>query len=307
MLEQKLRDRIAAVGPIRFDEFMRAALYDPEFGYYRRPPRDPFGKHGDFFTATQIQPLFGLLVAEFIRPLLDDLPTDERHVFDLGAGRAEMAPAFGQWRYHAIDFGREELPASFSGMVFANEFFDALPVRVGERNELLVARDGDRFTWSAGNEPLAPDWADRYWPQPRGRFEYPEQAMQWIARIAKSLVRGWVVIVDYAVTTRETLRFPEGTLMSYRRHVAGVDVLSSPGERDITSHVHFDALADAAQAAGLAVERRLSLGELLIEALERLPAAVEHREQLKTLLYGMGESFRVLVLKRKKAPVSRGL
>ena len=51
---------------------MEVALYHPEHGYYRRP-RDPFGKHGDFFTAEQLQPVFGILIAARIRQLFREM------------------------------------------------------------------------------------------------------------------------------------------------------------------------------------------------------------------------------------------
>ena len=53
-----LAREIRASGPVPFRRFMEVALYHPEHGYYRRP-RDPFGKRGDFFTAEQVQPVFG--------------------------------------------------------------------------------------------------------------------------------------------------------------------------------------------------------------------------------------------------------
>jgi SAM-dependent MidA family methyltransferase len=63
-----LAREIRAAGPVPFRRFMEVALYHPEHGYYRGP-RDPFGKEGDFFTAEQIQPVFGILVAARIRQL----------------------------------------------------------------------------------------------------------------------------------------------------------------------------------------------------------------------------------------------
>src|SRR2546425_5449274 len=86
-------------GPIPFRRFMEVALYHPEHGYYRRP-RDPFGKHGDFFTAEQIQPVFGNLMASFIGQLYRQMgePRDFA-IVELRAGRCEMAGAFAEWRY----------------------------------------------------------------------------------------------------------------------------------------------------------------------------------------------------------------
>src|SRR5437773_11385535 len=89
-----LHDQIGRNGPIPFRQFMEAALYYPEYGYYRRPGRDPFGKEGDFFTAEQLQPVFGILIAARIRTLYREMgePSDFE-VVELGPGRGEMAEA----------------------------------------------------------------------------------------------------------------------------------------------------------------------------------------------------------------------
>ena len=58
-----LAAEIARSGPMPFPQFMETALYHPVHGYYRRP-RDPFGTAGDFYTAEQIQPVFGILIAD---------------------------------------------------------------------------------------------------------------------------------------------------------------------------------------------------------------------------------------------------
>src|SRR5581483_5973333 len=99
--------------PIPFRRFMEVALYHPEHGYYRHP-RDPFGKQGDFFTAEQLQPVFGILIAARIRQLHRAVgePPDFT-VVELGAGRREMAPYFAEWRYIPIDVDGGALPASF--------------------------------------------------------------------------------------------------------------------------------------------------------------------------------------------------
>ena len=99
--------------------------------------------------------------------------------------------------------------------------------------------------------------------------------------------------------------------MSYRRHTAREDVLEEPGERDITAHVNFTALEAAGEAAGLERRaskhwrRRCSRRASRISSPAALAAAGEReqlrrRMQLKTLLFGMGETFRVL-LQRKTA------
>ena len=289
---------ITREGPIPFRRFMETALYHPDYGYYRSR-RDPFGKHGDFYTAEQIQPVFGILIGAMVRELLAG--TGSRTVIELGAGREEMAPAFDGLEYIAVDIDRGVLPERFSGVVFANEFFDALPVDVyrrrgGEFVEQRVGFSGGRFHWVTGG-------ADG------DVVERSPAAIDWSGRIAGAMERGHVLAIDYGYTERELMRFPQGTLMSYRRHTALEDVLAEPGLRDITAHVDFTALEQAARAAGFGTVRFETLAQTLMRIGERdqfaaALAGVDEREclrrrqQLKTLLFGMGETFRVLLLAR---------
>ena len=98
-----LSQTIARDGPITFHRFMQVALYDPRFGYYRRR-RDPFGRGGDYYTAEQLQPVFGDLIGQRTAQLWDELgrPADFT-VVELGAGRREMAGAFHEYRYMPVD------------------------------------------------------------------------------------------------------------------------------------------------------------------------------------------------------------
>ncbi len=317
-LADLLADEIRREGPISFRRFMEAALYHPEHGYYRGA-RDPFGKHGDFFTAEQIQPVFGILMAARIRQLFRAMGEPrEFTVVELGAGRQEMADAFSEWRYVAVDLGSGALPPRFTGVTFSNEFFDALPVEVavysgGEFREQRVGIEDGRFRWQTGGiaNAEAVEYFRRCFPPPEeGRwYEANVEATRWMARIASTLVTGYVLTIDYGFTRAEALRFPSGTLMSYRRHAAIENVLEDPGGRDITAHVNFTALEAAGEAAGLRTESFVNLAQTLLAAGEpdqfaSALAASDAREQLrrrmqlKTLLFGMGETFRVL-LQRK--------
>jgi SAM-dependent MidA family methyltransferase len=298
-------------GPIPFHRFMDVALYYPEHGYYRRP-RDPFGREGDFFTAEQLQPVFGILMAARIRSLYREMgePADFT-VVELGPGRGEMAEFVD--KLTLVPPGGD-LPERFRGVVFSNEFFDALPVhRVvwisREARESLVGwRDG-RFIWVDGDRVSGEiqEYIDRYFPplEDRSSAEVNLDAMQWMERIAHRLESGYVFTIDYGYTGAESKRFPGGTLMSYRRHAASEDVLADPGERDITAHVCFPAL----EGHGLETVRFETLASTLLSAGEADqfaaalagPDEARRRLQLKTLLFGMGETFRTL-LQKKAAP-----
>lgn len=311
-LASLLAARIAREGPIPFRDFMDAALYHPEHGYYRRP-HDPFGIHGDFFTAEQLQPVFGILVAQRIRQLASALgdPPDFT-VVELGAGRREMAQAFSPWRYCPVDIDGGEIPRGFRGVVFSNEFFDALPVRAvkyedGAFRELLVTFEGETFHWISGPavDSAAEEYLRRFYPPPQeGRCYEVPPLQPWVERIAGALDDGLVLTIDYGFTREESIRFPRGTLMGYRRHAALDDVLHAPGERDITAHVNFSALRELFEARGFATERFETLASMLLtageadqfaSALGDAGDAARRRGQLKQLLFGMGETFRVLL------------
>ena len=300
-----LASEILAGGPIAFHRFMSAALYHPEHGYYRRH-RDPFGREGDFFTAEQVQPVFGILIAQCIRQLRDELTgVNGFTVVELGAGRGEMASALSEFGYIGVDVDRGAMPESFEGVVFANEFFDALPVDVVKRTdggfiERRVGYADGKFHWADGPQldgALA-EYVARFAPQAE-IFEVNLDALDWLKRIERQLRRGFVLAIDYGYTEREAIRFPQGTLMSYRRHTAHDDVLESPGERDITAHVAFTPLMQC----GFEIVKFETMAQLLLRVGEKdqFAAAMKaNPQQLKTLLFGMGETFRALLLRAPK-------
>ncbi len=154
------------------------------------------------------------------------------------------------------------------------------------------------------------DYLRRYFPPPAedALFEVNLDALAWIDRIARSLREGFVLSIDYGYTRAESIRFLSGSLMSYRRHRAAEDVLNNPGSMDITAHVPFTALQEHGACAGLRTVRFETLAQTLLAAGEpdqfaaALSASTEEeslrrRLQLKTLLFGMGETFRTLLQK----------
>ena len=317
-LGEMLRDEIRRDGPISFARFMEMALYHPELGYYRQP-RDPFGVKGDFYTAEQLQPVFGILIAERIRRLRSAMgDVEDFTVVELGAGRGEMAAALAEFRYVPVEMGSGELSEGIRGVIFSNEFFDSLPVHVavmrkGEGRELRVGFTGERFTWvEAGH---APEEVECYRKTYLGAltdgdiFEAGLKWLEWMDRISQSLDDGYVFSIDYGYTAPELARFPAGTLMSYRRHQALDDVLKDPGEQDITAHVCFSALEKFGKTVGLQTVAFEPLARTLMEAGEAdqfagalLAESAEEEQrrrlQLKQLLFGMGETFRTLIQRK---------
>jgi SAM-dependent MidA family methyltransferase len=160
-----LRREIAATGPITFARFMDAALYDPAHGYYRTPARRP-GRGGDFITAPELHPFFGITIAHQIAELWDRLGRPDPFVvreygpgvgglaYDIIAGlhtyhpevvpvlhyrlrdvnRHRMAEAMSAMLEVGLgdivaveDPSREGEIAPITGVVLANEVADALP------------------------------------------------------------------------------------------------------------------------------------------------------------------------------------
>jgi SAM-dependent MidA family methyltransferase len=203
-------------------------------------------------------------------------------------------------------------------IVFANEFFDALPVEIlGTAGKLHISIEDNRLheIWLP---PLDEEmeFLDRYGvhPEPGERIEVPILAQDWIGEIAHAIARGFLLMIDYGYTRNEQLAGRHrGTLMAYRHHSASSDPYQAPGEQDLTAHVNFTALAAACEQAGMQVEKLLTQSQFLMGIGERNQFADAFEDcrvpqeranvalQLKHLVtpVGMGENFQALIASRK--------
>jgi SAM-dependent MidA family methyltransferase len=199
-------------------------------------------------------------------------------------------------------------------IVFANEFFDAMPVEILTRQgELRVTEKDGRFleTWVAASAASL-EYLDRYsiHPEEGERVETAAIAHNSMSQLAASIRRGFLIAIDYGYTRAEQLTGRHrGTVMTYRRHSVSANPYDAPGEQDITAHVNFTSLAAAAGERGMAVQPLLTQSQFLMgigqanqfaDAFEdcRLPQEqAKVALQLKHLVTpaGMGESFHVLV------------
>jgi len=202
-------------------------------------------------------------------------------------------------------------------LVFANEFFDALPVEIlGTEGKLHLALEHDRLH-EAWLPPSAEEleFLDRYSVHPESgeRMEVSLPAQHWIAQIAHAIQRGFLLIIDYGYTRDEQLAgHHRGTLMAYRQHSASANPYQAPGEQDLSAHVNFTALASAAAQTGMQVQNLRTQSQFLMrigeanqfaDAFEdcRLPQErAKVALQLKHLVTpaGMGESFQILAASR---------
>jgi SAM-dependent MidA family methyltransferase len=308
---------------------METVLYHPELGYYASE-RNPIGRGGDFYTSSDLDPLFGRLLARKFSEMASRF--DHFTIVELGAGTGALArdiltaqrfpylilerSAAMRMRQRATLAGFDvawidELPSRLNGCVFSNEFFDALPVhrlvrRAGVLREIYV---NESFEEVEGD--LRIDLRDVDVPIGEGHStEVNLEARQWMARIATSLERGYHLAIDYGYLRREFFARPSGTLMCYWRHQAVEDPYVRIGEQDITTHVNFSDLMDAGAAASLEtiefttqMQFLINLG--ILDDLHALAAAgtaasIERLHALKKLILpgSMGERFKILLQKK---------
>ncbi len=345
-LKRKIARLIEAAGPISVADYMSLCLLDPEHGYYTT--REPFGEKGDFITAPEVSQMFGELVAVWLYSAWKACGAPANPVLaEIGPGRGTMMadmlralerldPAFqssakvvlieasarlSKVQRNTLGQGAEnctwiadvgDLP---EGPLFitGNELFDALPVRQyvktaqGWRERMIGLDDKEQLAFVAGagslETSLLPEGADN--AREGAIVEIAPARTAMMQRIAEVLARrgGAGLFPDYGYEKPAI----GDTLQALRDHEYD-DVLAHPGEADITAHVDFHALKQAAKSHGLSA-RTMSQGDFLLglgllERAGRLGAGRSHGEQeaireAVERLAGpetMGELFRVLAV-----------
>ena len=244
---------------------------------------------GDFTTAPELSPWYGRTLAQQVSQVLQ--ASDSLQILEFGAGSGKLAfdvlselnnPNI---KYFILELSADlkarqaerlapfatqvewldALPSQFMGCVLANEVLDAMPTTVFEFNqdaelqELYVGFEAERaqFVWQP--QPASAELSHlvqaRMPALPHYRSEINRQAESWIRAMGSWLKKGAAILIDYGFPQQEYYHPPraEGTLMCHLRHHAHADPLVYPGLQDITAHVDFTAMADAAIEGGLEV------------------------------------------------------
>lgn len=352
-IEQEIRER----GPIPFSRYMELCLYEPELGYYSRNAAQfgkvgDFYTSSDVHAV--FGRLLARQVDEMWRALGSP---EELKLVELGAGRGLFAQDVLDWseekfpdffralhyilvesspalRQHIdatldrhIQAGKAALASSECPMdadraatptiIFANEFFDALPVEmVSSQGSLRIDAHEGRFveTWvPTSAEEL--EFLDRYsvHPEPGECLEIPLAANHYAQRALSTIRFGFFVAIDYGYTREEQLGGRHrGTLKAIRQHSMSADPYEAPGEQDITADVNFTALAAVAEKLDMHTHRLITQSQFLMgigeanefaDAFQDCHLPQERAKvalQLKHLVTpaGMGESFQVLIASR---------
>jgi SAM-dependent MidA family methyltransferase len=332
---------------------MELALYHPDTGYYARAAQRS-GRAGDFFTSVDVGPLFGELLEVQVAEMVELLATDLVDLVEAAAGNGRLSAdilratrrrdprLYDRIRLHLVEASAEaraaqvevlgdtgnrlassssHLPASFTGVLFANELLDALPV-----HQVVMTQDGLREIYVDGSSgslrtiegpPSTPElsgYLNRVGIalEPGWRGEINLRAVEWIRNAAARLRQGFIIVIDYGHEAGElySVTHSGGTLTTFTRHVmAGSERsgdtpappawLEDPGERDITSHVDFTAVRLAGESVGLATLGFLDQTYFLMGlGAGSLDAGdLKRRLALKTLLMpgGLGSTHKVLI------------
>ncbi|MEO1199015.1 MAG: SAM-dependent methyltransferase [Pseudomonadota bacterium] len=284
-LEARLRADIATNGPIPVPRYMELCLTDPAHGYYMRG--DPIGAGGDFVTAPEVSQMFGEIIGAWLMTMFFAMGSHPgTRLVELGPGRGtlmadilrvfalredatsalevvmvEASPALREkqaaslasWPGRKTWIGRlEDLPPG-PMLLVGNEFLDALPIRqfvkmetgLHERGIGLGSDDALAFL------PLSPIvHPDEIVTPPLNHgdiFERGEAACAAVRNIARRLGNrpGYALFIDYGYDAPGA----GDTLQAVHDHKT-TDPLSEPGLNDLTSHVCFGALREAARMMG---------------------------------------------------------
>jgi len=241
-LVELLRRRIEAEGAITFHDYMEAALYHPQHGYYAS--RRPVGREGDYLTSPEVHPIFGALVGKQLLQFWQLLGEPAAFgVIEQGAGTGRLARDILRWaarreaafaralRYRIVEISAslraqqqatlegageiawlDELPAAIEGCVLSNELLDSFPVhRVtregGDLTEVYVSYRDGRFVEE--RRALSTERIAAYFdalgiaPGEGCACEVNLNAVDWMERVGRALRRGFALTFDYGYEVTE--------------------------------------------------------------------------------------------------------
>ena len=282
-------------GWISFDRYLEIALHDPRNGFYGSG-KVQFGINGDFITAPDISPLFAQMLAAQISQILPHTAGD---ILELGAGNGKLSASLAKIlhkkirRHYILETSAalrqkqqqtlhsespiwlESLPKSFDGIIFGNEVLDAIPFRLYAKNNGKwqvrgVTTQNGKLQWQ--NRPPAAADAEiiRRLQQINPPDNYLTEANPRAEALTKTLceilTRGALIFADYGFARNEFYH-PQrngGTLMCHHAQKSDSAPLESPGNKDITAHLDFTAIAEAGTAGGASLAGYTTQSHFLI-------------------------------------------
>ncbi|MBI3012729.1 MAG: SAM-dependent methyltransferase [Elusimicrobia bacterium] len=306
---------------------------------------------GDYYTNVDVHPIFAEILAKtFYQEWNERLRGEECFdLVELGCGNGKLAEQILIWlaenaqdcfqklRYTGIErsekriqsckrmetaFGNKvQLTPEFSfptnsvtGIIFSNEFFDALPFErvLKKGNQLLEV-----FLDHSLRETLAPatenvkayfQWLGSE-PKEGCYGEAHLSSKEWMEKISAALGKGMVFTIDYGFESEELYSEfrTEGTALCHYRHQTNREFYKRLGLQDLTTHINFTTLIKSAskgiQNCPLITQSNLILDKFLNDLTEKVGNEKDPRKRLKlsaaiqSLIHpeGMGNTFKVLI------------
>ena len=251
---------------------MEYCLYDPLRGYYTTRSKI-FGPEGDFYTSPYTHPLFAEVLGDALATYLAAAGREgELHLVELGSGEGILGGGVlrhlenhhpeisARLKYLPVEIGRSQLPQEFRGVVFSNEYFDALPVhrvRVtgGELREVYVCCQS-RVEEVEGelSDPRILEYMRSGFAEWNEGYDYEVNLgmVETLEDLNRRIESGFLLTIDYGYTWEDYAAVERrvGTLMCYHRHRAHPDPYINIGQQDITAHVNFEVLGKTGDRLG---------------------------------------------------------
>ena len=293
-MKQQIIDQILADGPMRFDAYMEACLYDPVGGFFSAGPVRS-GKKGDFVTSPEISWAFGYCLGEWAD---SSVPSRSAAFVEIGAGSGSLLSEIADlWAgrgssVYAVERSAEarsqlvaaseavtvvdsiaDIPKGIDAVVVANEVLDNMPAALARSTEddwveiAIGVGDDELVLVEVRARDAVVEWCNSVigGVEPGSVVSVQLAASEWVGEVLDHFGNISMCLIDYGATSRELVaRDPESIVRTYRRHRDGLDWLLHPGETDITVDVNVSGVL-LAIAQGGRKARLMSQSEFLLD------------------------------------------
>ncbi|MCF6327535.1 MAG: peptidoglycan editing factor PgeF [Devosiaceae bacterium] len=295
-LGERIRLQIKSEGPISLSTYMGLCLTHPQKGYYTSS--NPIGTKGDFITAPEISQMFGEMLGTWVLLQWNFLGRPKTFTLaELGPGRGTLMADIlrvvakdpvaikgakialletsqplknlqGQalkkydpiWINEIEELGNSSQPLTSQPLIIiANEFFDALPIKQYQFQNLnwherLIGLQGGELVWGLSPSPLSEDFANseihQHLKTPAKEneiFQTSPLSIATISRLSRLLNEhsGSMLIIDYGYEVSQT-----GDSFQAVADHEFCDPLEKPGHADLSAHVDFQSLIKTARQVG---------------------------------------------------------
>ncbi len=290
-------------GSFRFYDFMKYSLYDELEGYYTSPSKLRVGKQGDFITSVSVGSTYAKLIIQTVKKILRSRNEHRFTFVEFGSEGGTFAQDFlDHWNqedgkllsYFSIDPStakRERLTDHFKGhslfqalkelpkqgeftIIFANEVLDSFPVHLIENTSEGWMEVGLKSCGDTMKECFLPISSSQLLEKlsalpsdlPIGyRTEICLDYSTFFSNISKNTERCHGLFIDYYLAEEDYYAEHRvtGTLQTYSQHSKNASPYDEPGKVDLSCHVNYSLVKEAAIKAGFSISKPESQGSFL--------------------------------------------